>query len=249
MSNFIETFIKKVTKDKVDPADFKKAEQLIDSQSLNNRIFRSGRIVDKSKTPVNRGKYKKRNLPPIPKEIGQRKTLSASFEDVRVNLEYFLDQIDMADFSFQDFHRMIPEFKGEPEMLHIFLKRCETFCASLKDAAKPTFILNLIYKLGGKAFTIYESKIYNDWATLKKDLLEGIKISKSPSALQNELMNMYQMQNKSAKEFADIIKSKLKELSDIISAQYDNDDVRQSFKIEHEKIAIRAFREGLRSPL
>lgn len=74
-------------------------------------------------------------------------------------------------------------------------------------------------------------------------------MSKSTSALQNELMNLTQEYDKSAKDFADIIKEKLKELSDIIITHYDDDNVRKSFKIEHEKIAIRAFREGLRSPL
>lgn len=105
------------------------------------------------------------------------------------------------------------------------------------------------FRISFKAFIIFENKRYTDWPSLKKDLSEGIRVSKSTSALQNELMNLTQNSDKSAKDFADIIKEKLKELSDIIATQYDQDNVRDSFKIEHEKIAIRAFREGLRSPL
>lgn len=54
---------------------------------------------------------------------------------------------------------------------------------------------------------------------------------------------------KSAKEFSDEIKEKLKELSEKIRSQYDHVEVLKSFDIEHEKIAIRTFREGLRPPL
>ncbi len=129
------------------------------------------------------------------------------------------------------------------------MKRCDTFHDDLNDAGKQQFVSKLIYKLGGKAFIIYESKRYVDWVSLKKDLLEGIKVSKSLSALQNELMSMSQPFDKSAKEFADMIKEKLKELTDVTILQYDNTAVVTSFKDEHEKIAIRAFREGLRSPL
>lgn len=84
---------------------------------------------------------------------------------------------------------------------------------------------------------------------LKKDLSEGIKVSKSASALQNELMHIVQKDDQSCKEFADEIKDKLRELSDITITQFDNNDVVKSFKCEHEKIAIRSFKEGLKPPL
>lgn len=62
-------------------------------------------------------------------------------------------------------------------------------------------------------------------------------------------MNLRQNSSQSAKEFADIIKKKLKDLTDITRAQYDNVEVLKSFRIEHEKIASRTLKEGLRQPL
>lgn len=125
------------------------------------------------------------------------------------------------------------------------MKRCETFHAELKANGQQQFLSHLIFKLGKKSFLIYESKTYVTWNALKKDLLEGIKVHKSASALQNELLNLTQGPNNSAKEFADLIKEKVKELSGILSTQYDDNDVITSFKNEHEKIAMRTFREGL----
>lgn len=159
------------------------------------------------------------------------------------------NQNSMADFVLADFNRLIPEFKGDTESLNVFIRRCDTFHNNLTEAGQEKFVSNLIFKLGGKAFLIYESKTYNLWADLKADLLKGIKVSKSSSALQNELMNFRQPYDKSAKEFADSIKAKLKELSDVTKADYNVPEVLKSFQSEHEKIAIRTFREGLRSPL
>ncbi|KAG4074170.1 hypothetical protein HA402_000614 [Bradysia odoriphaga] len=144
---------------------------------------------------------------------------------------------------------MIPEFKGDVQSLPVFLKRCETFNAILSEEGKKQFLAHLIFKLNGKAFSIFESKKFTDWNELKKALTIGIKVPKSTSALQNELMTMAQQENQSSKEFADEIKEKLRELSELLITQYDNDDVIASFKSEHEKIAVRTFKEGLRPPL
>lgn len=69
-------------------------------------------------------------------------------------------------------------------------------------------------------------------------------ISKSASALQNELINLKQKPDQSAREFSDTIKEKLKELNDISLAHYDNVEVILSFQAEYDKIAVRSFKEG-----
>lgn len=154
----------------------------------------------------------------------------------------------MANFTVSDFSRMIPEFKGDPQSLLIFLKRCDTFHASLKPDAQTAFLQYLVFKLRDNAMTIYESKTYETWAALRKDLLEGIKVSKSNDALLTELMSMTQEADKSAKEFSDSIREKLKEINDLVVAQNANADVVTTLKNNFEKTAIRTFREGLKSP-
>lgn len=59
----------------------------------------------------------------------------------------FIPKPIMATFSLADFNRVIPEFKEDTAQLPIFLKRCDTFHNSIKDA-------------GGKAFLIFESRKY-----------------------------------------------------------------------------------------
>lgn len=62
-------------------------------------------------------------------------------------------------------------------------------------------------------------------------------------------MNLQQSHTQSAKEFSDVIKDKLRELSEIIKTLYQNEEVIKSFRTEYDKIACRAFKEGLRPPL
>lgn len=144
---------------------------------------------------------------------------------------------------------MIPEFKGDLESLHVFLKRSDTFHSTLNDEGKLQFIQHLVFKLGGKAFLIFEAKVYDTWLNLKKDLLENLKVLKSTAALQNELIHLTLRSGQSAKEFADTIRAKLEEINDVTSANYENADVIRSFKAEHETVAIRTFKEGLPDPL
>lgn len=68
--------------------------------------------------------------------------------------------------------------------------------------------------------------------------------------MQNELLSLKQTTEQNATDFAETIRSKLKKLTDKISELYeDNEDVKHSFYTEHEKMAVRAFKEGLIPPL
>lgn len=249
--NFLKS---KITKEDINVKEAQRLGHFAELGKLNSKELRSKRTISIVKTPTGN------KLIPINEEPNQTKTLSRirpeenpifkslSFEDISDQLS---DNsiIIMSAFSIADFNRVIPEYKGDATQLSVFLKRCDTFHDSLNDAGKVLFLSHMIFKLAGKAFLIYENKIYNDWPELKADLLEGLKVSKSTSALQNELVNLKQSASQSAKEFSDIIKEKLKELSDIITTQYSHAEVIKSFKIEYDKIAIRAFKEGLRAPL
>lgn len=267
--NYLKT---KISKEQVDQKEAKKLGHIIDFVKLNTRNLRSGRVINLGETPPQqpskRADPRVTKKPLISKQNPALKQKSLSFEelnsfteeDIVINpipiqlpdsiiVRRIMAEPVPIDFSTADFNRMIPEFKGDSRSLPVFLKRCDTFHATFTEEGQQKFLNHIIFKLGGKAFIIFESKRYATWAALKKDLLEGIKVNKSASALQNELMTLVQGPDKSAKEFADLLKEKLKELSDILLTQYDNNDVIASFKLEHEKIAIRTFREGLRSPL
>lgn len=159
------------------------------------------------------------------------------------------DQIVGAIFSLADFNRTIPEYKGEVVTLRVFIKRCDVFHEMLNDDGKDSFVSALIFKLGGKAFSIYENKAYEEWSALRKDLIDGIQTNKSPPALQNELMQMRQGFGKTVTQFVDALREKLRELDERLMTEYEHKEVRKSFKKEHEKIAIRALKEGLNQPL
>lgn len=253
-SKFKDFLKKKITSEEINLKEARKLGHVAELGDLNTKVLRSQRRLDVVSTPTCKSVVP---IPLQPKRIGNLKSIrpeqtilfkKLSFEDIAEEISIPRD-FTMAGFTIADFNRVIPEFKGDSSHLPVFLRRCDTFHDSLNDAGKASFLSHIIFKLSGKAFLIFEDKQYNDWPTLKSDLLEGIKVSKSASAVQNELVNLSQQASQSAKEFSETIKEKLKELSDIIKSQYDNAEVIKSFRIEHEKIAIRAFKEGLRPPL
>lgn len=155
----------------------------------------------------------------------------------------------LADFNVTTFHKIIPEYSGDTDTLHIFLSRCDNYHDTLTPAGKMTFVANLIYKLNGRAFIIYQAKTPTDWKTLRKELADGIADKKSIPTLQNELLLIKQLQHQTVTEFAENIRKKLKQLSDKVRELYEAATVQRSFFTEHEKMAVRAFKEGLLPPL
>lgn len=253
-SKYKDFLINKITKEQVDPKEAKKLENVIDFVKLNTKNLRSGRTLSTVQAPGN--KFTKLPVLNVLKKTQPKVSLlkkSSSLEDlnsvkqipvgpVKIQLptsilsKNTIQILRMTAFSSADFNRMIPEFKGDCHSLPVFLKRCDTFHSTLDADGQISFLNHIIFKLGGKAFIIFESKKYTTWPALKKDLLEGIKVNKSTSALQNELMALVQEPHKSAKEFADMIKEKLKELSDILVTQYSVDEVIKSFKQEYSNV-------------
>lgn len=172
------------------------------------------------------------------------------FQEDNGLLDHFAEnEPDLQPFNRTEFYRFMTPYRGDAKGLPIFIRRAEAFIYNLTPLGKRQFLSHLIFKLEGKAFTIYESQTYHSWDTLKRALQSGIKVPKSPSALQTELMNMRQIPSISAKHFADQIKEKLRELNDVIESTYDNQDVLDSFRTEFMRVAIRTYREGLLPPL
>lgn len=267
----VQKATEKVTKQPISNRELKNLGHFVDTTTLGHTALRSGRQIPIKqkhfKTPKNKSftvtnpkeiqpdqtKFISR-LPPNSTLI--RRSISFETLDTEENnfrpLNLILPQFHfpiMAQFTFQDFRIAIPEYSNDPSFLPVFLKRCDTYYASLDAPGKVTFISNLIYRLSGKAFLIFQGKKYNTWEEFKTDLIEQIKISKSIAALQNEMTHIKQNPGQSARKFADVIKLKLKELNDKIQLQYQHAEVIKSFSEEFEKSAIRTFREGITTPL
>lgn len=62
-------------------------------------------------------------------------------------------------------------------------------------------------------------------------------------------MSIRQKSSQTVTEFAETIRQKLKQLTDKVKDLYEAPSVQRSFLIEHEKMAVRAFKEGLAPPL
>lgn len=80
-----------------------------------------------------------------------------------------LETNNMSKFDISTFNRIIPEHNGDPDSLNIFTRRCETYHNSLTSKGRQLFLDHLIFKLSGRAFLIYETKIQTDWTTWQFD--------------------------------------------------------------------------------
>lgn len=158
------------------------------------------------------------------------------------------DLDEMADFNYRDFDRRIPLYSGERENLRHFIRLCDIVYGSLNCAGRENFFINMAFKLTGKITEILERREVMDWETLRAALL-NIDVSLPLSFHYKRLEDLRQKNRQSVKEFAEEIKTVLREMTEVIFRIYDNEASRRDFQREAESRASRVFREGLFSPL
>lgn len=116
--------------------------------------------------------------------------------------------VDMSNFNLTTFHKIIPEYKGDTESLNIFLSRCDNYYRTLNLEGRQAFLANLIYKLSGRAFAIYQANPIGDWRSLCCNLSAGMADKKSIPTFQNTLLSLKQIPQQSVTDFAEQIRKK-----------------------------------------
>lgn len=153
------------------------------------------------------------------------------------------------EFNITLFNKIVPQFKGDQPSLKIFLRRCETYLRTLHYCQEELMMDSLVYKLSGKAFRTYDERTFIEWEDFRKALIEAVDGGKSLTMLLNELTSVRQIRGQSVQDFANLVQDKLSDIMEKMTSEHQAFDARRSFKIEYSKIAIRAFKEGLLSPI
>lgn len=155
------------------------------------------------------------------------------------------------DIPFPDssFYKAIPEFSGNIRELQHFISCCDYFYELLDENNKRIFYLALVRKLKGKAFDLYNNNDWHDWVQFKAALKTHFRIHKSFETLQMELTNVSQ-DNMNVRDYSHKVDNLLHELNLIgKDIRIHNVSGENYFKIQNEKLAIKAFVNGLKSSI
>lgn len=144
---------------------------------------------------------------------------------------------------------MIPEFKGEPGRVEIFISRCENFLLDLNEAGRTQFLGKLVFKLDGDAFRRIGSKHFNTWSEVKEAIQSNYQETKSLPNLSAELASLRQRKNESVRDFSNRFRDVLNLITEVTYKLYPHPTVREGLSTEQDKVARRTFREGLLEPL
>lgn len=169
-----------------------------------------------------------------------------SEEDFFEEAKLELDNLNMAQFDYADFNKRIPEFSGEKGLGQVFAKRCEIYHDSLDIAGKALFFQNLVFKLQGEPFSLYNRSA--NWNEFKKALITESRNITSYQSLSEKMRHLKQGGG-TVRDFANSIYHILEDLDYVISLTHDSEEVREGFRIECRSTAMRTFKEGLKEPL
>lgn len=159
-------------------------------------------------------------------------------------------EFDMADFDFRTFDKKIPLFGGDCKEIDRFVTCCDAIYGSLSAQGKVDFGRNLIFKLTGSAFSMVRSSEATVWPTIKTNLEEKFGKKRSMAFTQKDLIELKQGHRETVAEFSIRIEECLDEMNRASTEiKVENEHAQAHFKLWHEKLALRAFQDGLREPL
>lgn len=152
---------------------------------------------------------------------------------------------EMSDFNDKKFNSCIPEFKGNPDEVNIFIRRCDGLQSKLNAAGKEEFYESLIYKLGGPAFKLFESRSITNWGEFKNALRNKFEEAKPIPLLQKQLENLKQNTNEPVSAYAERLNELLNDLTASTEKKHVDVGIRLYLAEEQDNLARRVFREGL----
>lgn len=170
-----------------------------------------------------------------------------NLDKVKKNLKF-----EMGDFNFESFDRKVPSFGGEIKELSRFVACCDAFHTTLSQEGKRELGSNLIFKVKGPAFTMIDNMTPNNrtWEIIKPRIIEKFGKQRSMAMSQKDLIELRQGAGESVRDFAQRIEDCVTEMNRASTEiKVENVAAVTHFKLWHDKLALRAFHDGLRAPL
>lgn len=155
---------------------------------------------------------------------------------------------EVSNFEFKIFNSMIPMFKGHQAELRKFIDSAELYFEALNEGGQDDFERFIMLKLDTNIYNWCQNKGINTWEEIKENLKQKYKTASNLPLLQKELFNIRQERRESVGQFSDKIEKKLFEMNEAARSEIEEFDVGR-YKHYHEKLALRAFQDGLKDSL
>ena len=155
---------------------------------------------------------------------------------------------DGSNFDFKTFNAMIPMFRGNKAELRKFIDSGDLLFDALTEDGQTEFERLIMLKLDSYIYNWCQNKGVNSWEGLKENLKRKYKTTSNLPLLQKELFACRQNKRESVGEFGERIEKKLFDMNEVARGEIEEFDVGR-YKQYHEKLALRAFQDGLKDTL
>lgn len=194
-------------------------------------LLRSGK---ETKFNPNLGKRKNRKMAKEKENKGEPGTSQAEAEP--------------SNFDFKVFNAMVPTFRGNKNELRKFIDSGDLYVETLNDAGEEEFEKLIMLKLDSYIYNWCQNKGVDSWEEIKDNLKRKYKTTSNLPLLQKELFAIRQDRRESVGEFGERIEKKLFEMNEVARGEIEEFDVGR-YRQYHEKLALRAFQDGLKDTL
>lgn len=146
----------------------------------------------------------------------------------------------------KDITDLVKEYKWEEKYLNSFIKNIDklwTHIANHENNDKARFLLVLQLKLVEKAAEATKNVEFNDWATVKKALIDNIKPQKNIEKAELKLTTVKRLPKEERETYA----KRVEELLDDLNKCFELEDGYEVMKKENARKARKAFENGLQS--
>lgn len=145
--------------------------------------------------------------------------------------------------------KLIPHCDSELKNLAAFVGTCDLLHDKLEAASRPLFCL----AIRSKAVECNLYELYKDlspdasWADLKAALLTEVNPPMSRTAAQTQMTGLKQKGNESIQDYAKRARGYLRQLNEANCADATSEEMKKFVKMENERMAKRAFEDGISS--
>lgn len=151
---------------------------------------------------------------------------------------------NMAAIPIKSITDLIKEYKGDEKELNTFIKNIDklwNYIATYEQNDKAHFMLVLQLNLTKKAAEATKNTDFNDWADVKKALLENINPQKNVEKAELKLSTVKQLPKEEIEKYAKRVEELMENLNKSLDLEGNNDII----KNQNDRKARKAFENGL----
>lgn len=162
----------------------------------------------------------------------------------RDSLDWNLEQEEKMAMPIRDVTKLIPEYDGKEKALDSFIKKIDklwNYIEEFEANDRTQFLLVLQLKLVDKAAEAVQDNNFDDWDSVKADLMEHITPHRNTEKSELKLCAIKQLPNEDVETYAKRIEDAL----DTLNRSFAPENQNEIIKKENDRKARKTFENGL----